>query len=71
ITLNLFFRLEGEKKITVMDRGLDFISPVTDEQRQRLIQIGKACPISKMLEGEIRIRTFDTPLQSEVVILEP
>jgi len=58
VAVNMFFKLEGDKKITVIDRDLNFITPITDEQRERLTQIAKACPVSKMLEGEIQIRTF-------------
>ncbi|WP_428330022.1 (4Fe-4S)-binding protein [Mucilaginibacter sp.] len=58
IAVNLYFKLEEDKKITVIDRDLNFLSPVTDEQRERLIQIAQACPISKIMEGEIQIRTF-------------
>ncbi|MEP6613023.1 MAG: (4Fe-4S)-binding protein [Mucilaginibacter sp.] len=58
IAVNMFFKLEGDKKITVIDRDLNFLSPVTDEQRERLTQIAKVCPVSKILEGEIQVRTF-------------
>jgi len=58
VAVNMFFKLDGEKKITVIDRDLNFLSPVTDEQRERLIQIAKVCPVSKILEGEIQVRTF-------------
>lgn len=58
VAVNMFFKIENEKKITVIDRDLNFISPITDEQRERLTQIARACPVSKMLEGEIQIRTF-------------
>jgi putative redox protein len=58
VAVNMFFKIENEKKITVIDRDLNFLSPITDEQRERLTQIAKACPVSKILEGEIQIRTF-------------
>ena len=58
IAVNMYFELKDDKKITVFDRDLKFLSPVTDEQRERLIQIAKACPVSKILEGEINVRTF-------------
>ena len=58
IAVNMFFKLEGDKKITIIDRDLNFLSPVTDEQRERLTQIAKVCPVSKILEGEIQVRTF-------------
>ena len=58
IAVNMYFKLENEKKITIIDRDINFISIITDEQRERLIQIAKVCPVSKIMEGEIRIRTF-------------
>jgi putative redox protein len=58
IAVNMFFKLEGDKRITIIDRDLNFLSPVTDEQRERLTQIAKVCPVSKILEGEIQVRTF-------------
>ncbi|MDR3695349.1 (4Fe-4S)-binding protein [Mucilaginibacter sp.] len=57
-SVNMYFEEKEGKKVTVIDRDLDFLTPVTDEQRERLIQIAKACPISKLLGGEIQIRTF-------------
>jgi len=57
-SVNMYFEEKDGKKVTVIDRDLDFKTPVTDEQREHLIQIAKACPISKLLEGEIHIRTF-------------
>lgn len=58
LSINMYHELVEEKRITIIDRDLDFISPVTDEQRERMIQIARVCPISKILEGEIQIRTF-------------
>jgi len=58
IAVNMYFKLEGEKRITVIDRDLNFLSPITDEQRERLVQIAKVCPVSKILEGGIQVRTF-------------
>ncbi|WP_295674781.1 (4Fe-4S)-binding protein [uncultured Mucilaginibacter sp.] len=57
-SVNMYFEEKEGKRVTVIDRDLDFLTPVTDEQRERLIQIAKACPVSKILEGEIQIRTF-------------
>ena len=58
VSLNLYHEERDGKKVTVIDRDLNFLSAITDEQRERLIQIAKVCPISKMLEGEIQVRTF-------------
>jgi putative redox protein len=58
VAINMYREIKEEKNITTISRDLNFISPVTEEQRERLIQIAKVCPISKILEGEIHIRTF-------------
>jgi len=58
VSVNMYQETKDDKVITVIDRDVDFSSPVTDEQRERLIQIAKVCPVSKILEGEIQIRTF-------------
>jgi len=58
IAVNLFQEVVEGKTVTTFDRDINFMTPVTDEQRERLIQIAKVCPISKLLEGEIKIRTF-------------
>jgi putative redox protein len=58
VSVNMFTETKEDKKFTTFDRDINFLSPVTDEQRERLIQIAKVCPISKILEGDIKIRTF-------------
>jgi putative redox protein len=58
IAVNMYFKIENEKKITVIDRDINFLSPITDVQRERLIQIAKVCPVSKIMEGEIQVRAF-------------
>jgi putative redox protein len=58
VAVNMYYETVDGKKITVLDRDLNFLSPVTNEQCERLTQIAKVCPISKILEGEIQIRTF-------------
>jgi putative redox protein len=58
VSVNMYQEDKDGKHTTVIDRDLNFLSPVTDEQRERLVQIAKVCPISKILEGEIQVRTF-------------
>ncbi|OOG49095.1 OsmC family protein [Rhodanobacter sp. C01] len=38
-------------------RAVTLQGPLTDEQRARLLQIANACPIHKVLTGEVRIAT--------------
>jgi len=58
VSVNMYHEVRDGKTVTVIDRDLNFLSPVTDEQRERMVQIAKVCPISKILEGEIQVRTF-------------
>ena len=58
IAVNMYFELREGKKVTVIDRDINFLSPITPEQRERMVQIAKVCPVSKIMEGEIEVRTF-------------
>jgi putative redox protein len=58
VSVNMYQTLEEGKTVTVIDRDLDFLTPVTDEQRERMIQIAKVCPVSKLLTAGMQIRTF-------------
>jgi putative redox protein len=46
---------DGE--ITEMTRDVTLEGDLTDEQRQRLIEIANKCPVHKTLTGEIKVRT--------------
>ncbi len=58
VSVNMYQELRDGKMVTVIDRDLNFLSPITDEQRERLVQIAKVCPVSKVLEGDIEVRNF-------------
>lgn len=58
IDANLFFEVSPEKKVTVIDRDVRFPGNVPEEQKLRLQEIARHCPVSKILEGEIKIRTY-------------
>ena len=55
VSLNLYHELKGAQLITVMERSIDFNAVLQAGQCNRLLQIAKVCPVSKMLEGEIRV----------------
>ncbi len=55
---NMFQNKKEDKITNILDRDIRFLSPVTAEQRDKLTDIAKACPISKILEGDLLIRTF-------------
>lgn len=55
ITVNVeLFEIDGAKLIELQ---LSFKGELSDEQRQRLVQIANACPIHKMLTGKTIIQT--------------
>jgi len=47
-------RVEGK---TVFTRNITFKGNLDDEQKERLLQIAKLCPVSKTLSGSIEINT--------------
>ncbi len=57
-SVNMYREFREGKNVNVIDRSLNFLSPVTAEQKERLIQIAKLCPISKLLEAGVQINTF-------------
>ncbi|HMO61227.1 MAG TPA: (4Fe-4S)-binding protein [Ferruginibacter sp.] len=58
VNANLYQEIKEQKLISTIDRDIIFTTPVPDEQRLRLQEIAKACPISKLLENEVKVRTF-------------
>jgi putative redox protein len=42
---------------TLIDRKIVLVGDLTDEQRERLLQIANACPVHKILTGQISINT--------------
>ena len=48
----LLVREHDKNKIT---RELKFENEITDEQKQRLMQVAKACPVSKTLSGSVEM----------------
>ena len=38
-------------------RSISLQGDLSDEQRSRLLQIAEACPVHKLLEGEVRVAT--------------
>ena len=58
VSVNMYIDEVEGKKVTVIDRDLQFSAEITAEQRERLVYIAKVCPISKTLEGDIKVRTF-------------
>jgi len=58
VSSNLYQEIKDEKLITTIDRDILFTSPVTGEQQLKLQEIATNCPVSKLLESEVKVRTF-------------
>ena len=58
VNVNMYQQKVNEKTVTTIDQDFIFPGEVAEEQKTRLIEISKYCPISKILEGEIKVRTF-------------
>jgi len=58
VKTNLYQETNEGKTTTFIDRDIVFLSPAEEEQKTRLLEIAKHCPISKLLQGEIKVRTF-------------
>lgn len=58
VEANMYQYPKDGKMVTVLDRDIKFNCPVTAEQRTRLTEIAEACPISKIIQGEVQVRTF-------------
>jgi putative redox protein len=58
VNVNYYQETKDEKTTTIIDRDIIFLSPVDEEQKLRLQEIVRHCPISKILENDIKVRTF-------------
>ena len=47
ISENLYQETKGEITSTTIDCNISFLSPVSDEQKIKLLEIAKRCPVSK------------------------
>jgi putative redox protein len=56
ISLNLYQETETEI-ITTISRNITFPTEIPVEQKERLLIIADKCPISKLLKGNINIKT--------------
>lgn len=50
-------KVESEGAESVISRKLSFSGPLSEEQRNRLLEIANKCPIHRLLESKVRIET--------------
>ena len=58
VDTNLFQGIKDGKIVTTIDRDIRYADMVTEEQRNRLQEIAMLCPISKLIQNEVKVRTF-------------
>jgi putative redox protein len=58
VNANLYQETKNDKLLTTIDRDILFLSPVEEEQKIRLQEIASNCPISRILENDVKVRTF-------------
>ena len=58
VNANMYQEVKDGNTTNIIDRDLIFLTPVTDEQKVRLQQIADQCPISKLLTGDVKVRTY-------------
>jgi len=47
----------GDARIDLVDREIELVGDLTDEQRERLLEIAERCPVHRTLDAGVRIRS--------------
>jgi len=58
VNVNMYQTIVNGDLETTIDRDIKFPDTVSEEQRTRLTEIASNCPVSKILQGDIKVRTF-------------
>jgi len=58
VNANMFQTRKDEELTTTFDRDIILQGELTLEQKDRLLEIAAACPVSKILEGNVKVRNF-------------
>ena len=58
ISANMYQETKDELTSTIIDCDILFLSPVNDEQKMQLLEIAKKCPVSKIMQGDLKVRVF-------------
>jgi len=58
VNTNLWQSKEGDTMTTFIDRDISFPVGTDPEQKNRLLDIAAQCPVSKLLEGNIKVRSY-------------
>ena len=58
VNVNMYSEKKDDKVTTVIDRDIIFSADTPEEQKTRLQEIASSCPISKILQNDVKVRTF-------------
>lgn len=58
VSANMYQEIKDNVTHTIIDCDIVFPDPVEEEKKLRLQEIAKNCPVSKILEGDIKVRSF-------------
>jgi putative redox protein len=58
VNVNMYQEISGENATTILDRDIIFTNHIPEDQKTKLIEIASHCPISKILQNNIKVRTF-------------
>ncbi len=58
VNTNMYQETKNDITTHIIDRDIIFSGDTTEEQKTRLQEIASNCPISKVLEGNTKVRTF-------------
>jgi putative redox protein len=58
VNVNMYQEMVNNVQTTIIDRDLILNDNVPEDQKIKLQEIASHCPISKILEGDVKIRTF-------------
>ena len=58
MNVNLYQETKEELTATIIDCDILFLCPVSEEQKTKLLEIAKNCPVSKIVQGDLKVRVF-------------
>jgi len=58
INTNLYQEIKNELITTIIDCDIVFPGSVNEAHKLRLMEIAKNCPVSKILQGDVKVRVF-------------
>lgn len=50
---------QGDERLDVVDREIELIGPLDDDQRARLMEIADRCPVHRTLDAGVRMKTTE------------